>query len=91
MLPMQVAAFLRGNAVNGLVQNALNNTGTPNVLLQTDLSKQATVTIVPETLAPAVLFEGSFGTSSTQVITLTNTDDNSSSVVQFQVRHAKCT
>lgn len=83
---MQVAAFLEGNSVSGSIQNALVNAGTPNLLLQTDLSKQPTVTILPDGLAPAILFEGSFATSSTQIITLTNTATNSSSEIDFQVR-----
>ena len=82
---VQVAAFLRVKAVKGTIAAALTGTGTPNALLQTDLAQQATVTIAPATLAPVVLFEGSFGTSSTQTITLTNTDTNASSLVQYEV------
>ena len=78
-------AFMLGNAVNGSVIGALTAVGTPNLLLQTDLSRQATVTIAPGVLAPVILFEGSFSTASTQTITLTNTDTNSSSLVSFQV------
>ena len=83
--PVQVAAYLKGNAVGNLVQNALSGSGTPNLLLQTDLAQQATVTIVPDTLPPVVLYEGSFGTSSVQTLTLTNTDINTSSSVDFAV------
>ena len=75
---------MRGNAVNGTIRSALTGVGTPNLLLQTDLSEQPTVTIVPATLAPVVLFEGSFGTSSSQTITLNNTDSNNTSV-NYQV------
>lgn len=86
---LQVAAFMRGNAVNGTVKSSLSGVGTPNLLLQTDLSEQPTVTIAPDQLAPVVLFEGSFGTTSTQIITLTNTDSNNTSV-DFQVYTTLC-
>ena len=84
VLILQVAAFMRGNAVNGTIVGSLNGVGTPNLLLQTDLSTQPTVTIAPASLAPVVLFEGSFGTASTQTITLTNSDTNNTSV-NYQV------
>jgi hypothetical protein len=67
------------------VANALTSTGTPDILLQTDLDQQTTVTIGPLTLAPVVLFEGSFGTTSAQTITLTNTATNASSLVKYTV------
>ncbi len=35
----QVQAFIRGNAVAGVVQNALESTGSPNLLVQTDLTQ----------------------------------------------------
>lgn len=85
MLESQVAAYLKGNTVSDHVQNALTGTGTPNIFIQTDLDQQATVTIAPETLPPVILFEGSFGTTSTQTITLTNTDTSSSSTVKYAV------
>ena len=87
---IQVAAYLKGNAVNNLVQSALTSSGTPNILLQTDLDQQATVTIVPDTLPPVVLYEGSFGTTSSQSITLTNTDTNTSSNVNYAVSPGRC-
>ena len=86
----QVAAFLKGNTVSDLVQNALTGSGTPNILLQTDLAQQATVTIVPDALPPVILFESSFDTTSTQTITLTNTDNNGSSNVRYTVLLAAC-
>ena len=85
ILILQVVAFMRGNAVNGTIVGSLNGVGTPNLLLQTDLSTQPTVTIAPASLAPVVLFEGSFGTASTQTITLTNSDTNNTSV-NYQVK-----
>lgn len=66
-------AFIRGNAVAGVVQNALENTGTPNALVQTDLTQVPTVTISPDPLPPAVLYEGSFAATLNQTLTLGNT------------------
>lgn len=39
MHAVQVQAFIRGNAVDGVVQAALESEGTPNELLQTDLTQ----------------------------------------------------
>ena len=36
---LQVQAFVRGNAVAGVVQAALESEGTPNELVQTDLTE----------------------------------------------------
>lgn len=36
---VQVQAYIRGNAVTGVVQGALEDAGTPNALAQTDLSQ----------------------------------------------------
>ena len=36
---LQVQAFIRGNAVAGVVQAALESEGTPNELVQTDLTQ----------------------------------------------------
>ncbi|BDA42482.1 probable extracellular serine proteinase at N-terminal half [Coccomyxa sp. Obi] len=71
-VPAEVQAFIRGNAVAGVVQNALESTGSPNLLLQTDLTQVPTVTIAPEPLPPAVLYEGSFSATLNQTLTLGN-------------------
>ena len=77
-----------GNAIKGIVQNALdsNMVGTPNLLLQTDLTEVPIVNILPLTLAPAIMFEGSFGVATNQTITLQNTGTNP---VTFQVKATK--
>ena len=79
---MQVQAYLRGTAVPGVIQEALESFGTPNLLLQTQLVSVPTVIISPSVLPPIVLFEGSFAASSSQTITLNNTGN---ATVTFQV------
>lgn len=68
----QVQAFIKGNAVAGVVQNALESTGTPNALVQTDLTQVPTVSISPDPLPPAVLYEGSFSATLNQTLILGN-------------------
>ena len=81
-------AFVKGDAVPGVILAALEGAGTPNLLLQTDLTQVPTITISPMPLPPALLFEGSFGIAATQTITLSN-DANTS--VAFNVRaHCLC-
>ena len=81
-------AFVKGDAVPGVILAALEGAGTPNLLLQTDLTQVPTITISPVPLPPALLFEGSFGIAATQTITLSN-DANTS--VAFNVRaHCLC-
>ena len=50
---------------------------------QEDLTALPSVAITPGQLAPVVLFEGSFQTSATQTVTLTNSGNTT---VQFNVR-----
>ena len=69
---LQVQAFIRGNAEAGVVQQALESMGTPNLLLQTDLTQIPTLTINPTNLPPAVLFEGSFSATFNQTMTINN-------------------
>jgi hypothetical protein len=78
----QVQAFIKGNAVSGVLQDALENAGTPNLLVQTDLTQVPTVTIEPDPLPPAVLYEGSFAVTFNQTITLGN---DANSTVNFTV------
>lgn len=80
---LQVQAFIKGNSIAGVVQNALESVGTPNLLVQTDLTQVPTVSINPEPLPLAVLYEGSFAVTFNQTITLGN-EANSS--VNFTVR-----
>lgn len=65
-------AFIRGNAETGVVQQALESLGTPNLLLQTDLTQVPTLDISPDSLSPAVLFEGSFSATYNQTMTINN-------------------
>ena len=65
-------AFIRGNAESGVVQQALESLGTPNLLLQTDLTEIPTLTISPDVLPPAVLFEGSFSAMFNGSMTINN-------------------
>ena len=58
--------------MSGMVQQALENLGTPNLLLQTDLTQIPTLTISPDALAPAVLFEGSFSATFNQTMVINN-------------------
>ena len=69
---MQVQAFIRGNAVSGAIQQALENLGTPNLLLQTDLTQIPTLTITPESLPVVVLYEGSFSAVANQTLMIGN-------------------
>ena len=79
---------MTGDAVPGVISAALESFGTPNLLLQTDLTEVPTITISPMALPPALLFEGSFGVAAMQTITLSN-DANIS--VAFNVRlHCLC-
>lgn len=74
---LQVQAFIRGNAVSGAVQQALESLGTPNSLLQTDLTQIPTLAISPDSLSPAVLYEGSFSATSNQTMTIGNVASSS--------------
>ena len=69
---MQVQAFVRGNAVPGAIHQALENLGTPNLLLQTDLTQIPTLTITPESLPVVVLYEGSFSAVANQTLMIGN-------------------
>lgn len=68
----QVHAFMTGDAVAGVVTGALGSLGTPDLLLQTDLTQVLTIGISPAALPPALLYEGSFGVAATQTLTLSN-------------------
>ncbi len=76
-------AFIRGNAETGVVQQALESLGTPNLLLQTDLTEIPTLTISPDNLPPAVLFEGSFSATFNETMTINN---EAQSAVNYTVR-----
>ncbi len=76
-------AFIRGNAVASVVQDALEGTGTPNLLVQTDLTQVPTITIAPDPLPPAVLYEGSFAATLNQTLTLGNA---ANTTVNYTVR-----
>ncbi|CAK0762638.1 hypothetical protein CVIRNUC_002977 [Coccomyxa viridis] len=69
---VEVQAFIRGNAVSGAIQQALENLGTPNLLLQTDLTQIPTLTITPESLPVVVLYEGSFSAVANQTLMIGN-------------------
>ena len=84
----QVQAYIKGTAVSGVVQNALESFGTPNLLLQIELVSVPTVVISPSALAPLVLFQNSFATSGSQNIVLNNTGN---STITFEVRSAQIT
>ena len=58
--------------MSGVIQQADESLGTPNLLLQTDLTQIPTLTISPDTLQAAVLFEGSFSASVNQSMTIGN-------------------
>jgi len=74
---------MTGDAVAGVVTGALGSLGTPNLLLQTDLTQVPTIGISPAALPPALLYEGSFGVAATQTLTLSNGANTS---VAFNVR-----
>ena len=74
---------MTGDAVPKAVLSALESLGTPNLLLQTDLTQVPTISISPTVLPPALLYEGSFGVAATQTITLANSANTS---VTFNVR-----
>ena len=69
---MQVAAEINGTTSNAVIQDGMDSSGTPNQLVQVTLDLVPTINIEPQTLAPAVLFEGSFAVSTSQTITLRN-------------------
>lgn len=69
---MQVAAVINQTAVVGVIQGSMDSAGTPNRLVQVDLETVPTINIQPQSLSPAILFEGSFAVSTSQTITLTN-------------------
>ncbi|KAK9865466.1 hypothetical protein WJX84_003473 [Apatococcus fuscideae] len=76
-LPAEVAAEINGTTSNGVIQDGMDSSGTPNQLVQVTLDLVPTINIQPQTLAPAVLFEGSFAVSTSQTITLTNQGNSS--------------
>jgi len=63
---------MTGDAVAGVVTGALGSLGTPDLLLQTDLTQVLTIGISPAALPPSLLYEGSFGVAATQTLTLSN-------------------
>ncbi len=73
----QVSAVINQTAVTGVIQGAMESAGTPNRLVQVDLELVPTVNIQPQSLSPAVLFEGSFAVSTSQTVTLTNQGNTS--------------
>ena len=79
---MQVQAYMQGSAVSGVVEGALESVGTPNRLLQTELSSVPSVIVSPAVLQPVVLFESSFAISNSQSILLNNTGNTT---VDFEV------
>ncbi|KAK9816225.1 hypothetical protein WJX74_004951 [Apatococcus lobatus] len=70
--PEEVAAVINQTAVVGTIQDSMDSAGTPNRLVQVDLETVPTINIQPQSLSPAILFEGSFAVSTSQTITLTN-------------------
>ena len=69
----QVQEYIIRTAVSGAVQGALESFGTPNLLLQTELTMVPDLIILPQPLQPVVLYQGSFAMSESQSISLNNT------------------
>ncbi|KAK9817300.1 hypothetical protein WJX72_012366 [[Myrmecia] bisecta] len=70
--PVEVAAWMSGNAVTGVVKGALESADTPNRLLQSDLAATPVITFSPQALSPVVMYEGSFSVTAAQTLTLAN-------------------
>ena len=75
--------YIIRTAVSGAVQGALESFGTPNLLLQTELTMVPDLIISPQPLQPVVLYQGSFAMSGSQSISLNNTGNVT---VDYQVQ-----